>query len=474
MKAIHLQSLLDAYKDLSESAFLQYTQQFDMDKMRTNELDDLNMLITELASAGAAQLHQFFVGYRIKQISKEFDLLRIGKNYIVNIELKSESTEHRILKQLKQNVYYLKFLEVDILSFTFVSSTKTLYQLKDEKLIKVSFLHLLQVLENQQARMLTNIDDVFDPINYLVSPFELPHAFINGEYFLTSPQMTFKREILDLVEQNTSVVIDGAPGTGKTLLTYDLVKTWKKAGKRVVLVHGNVLNRGQRILNEQYGWDIQTVSVMSLTNIDIVVIDEAQKLSYEQLQHIRAKLMQSNTPAVFSLDAGHYLFGKGKRIDVLGYIEKHFDTKIYELKMVMRYNKEMQSFVQQLFDQRLVIGKQHFPNISVHYFSTKDAFIQHIEECKRTKWLVVDCYHFERPTTRDILGHEFNRVCVIIDNHFTYKANGRLSAARKSAAIDPLQVLYHTIIRTRKKLQLVVVENVTILQTIIHLLKNEH
>lgn len=231
MKAIHLQSLLDAYKDLSESAFLQYTQQFDMDKMRTNELDDLNMLITELASAGAAQLHQFFVGYRIKQISKEFDLLRIGKNYIVNIELKSESTEHRILKQLKQNVYYLKFLEVDILSFTFVSSTKTLYQLKDEKLIKVSFLHLLQVLENQQARMLTNIDDVFDPINYLVSPFELPHAFINGEYFLTSPQMTFKREILDLVEQNTSVVIDGAPGTGKTLLTYDLVKTWKKQGK---------------------------------------------------------------------------------------------------------------------------------------------------------------------------------------------------------------------------------------------------
>ncbi|WP_107841081.1 AAA family ATPase [Metasolibacillus meyeri] len=474
MKSIHLQSLLDAYKDLSESAFLQYVQQFDMEKIRTNELDDLNLLVEELIKAGEPPLHHFFVGYKIKQISKEFDLLRIGKNYIVNIELKSESTKNRIRKQLQQNVYYLKFLEVDILSFTFVSSTKTLYQLKGDRLIKVSFVHLLQVIENQQIRMLTNIDDVFDPINYLVSPFELPHSFINGEYFLTSPQMTFKREILDLVERNTSVVIDGAPGTGKTLLTYDLVKTWRKAGKRVVLVHGNVLNKGQRILNEQYGWAIQTVSEMSLESIDIVVIDEAQKLSYEQLQHIRGKLLESKIPAVFSLDAGHYFFGEGHRIDVRGYIEKHFDTKIYELKMVMRYNKEMQSFVQQLFDQRLVIGKQHFPNISIHYFSTKAAFTQHMEECRRTNWLVVDCYHFERPTTRDILGNEFNRVCVIIDSHFTYKANGRLSAARKSAAIDPLQVLYHTIIRTRKKLQLVIVDNVTILQSIIHLLKNEN
>ncbi|MCT6922721.1 AAA family ATPase [Metasolibacillus sp.] len=474
MKAMHLQSLLDAYRDLSESAFLQYTAQFDMEKMRTNELDDLNQLVEELTATGKPSLHHFFVGYKIKQISKEFDLLRIGKNYIVNIELKSESTKQRMRKQLQQNVYYLKFLEVDILSFTFVSSTKTLYQLKDDKLIKVSFLHLLKVLENQQIRLLTNIDDVFDPINYLVSPFELPHAFINGEYFLTSPQMTFKREILDLVEHNTSVVIDGAPGTGKTLLTYDLVKTWRKAGKRVVLVHGNVLNKGQRILNEQYGWTIQTVDVMSLANVDIVVIDEAQKLSYEQLQRIRAELLESKIPAVFSLDAGYYLFGEGHRIDVRGYIEKHFATKIYELKMVMRYNKEMQSFVHQLFDQRLVIEKQHFPNISVHYFSTEAAFTQHIEECKRTNWLVVDCYHFERPTTRDILGHEFNRVCVIIDNHFTYKANGRLSAAKKSATIDPLQVLYHTIIRTRKKLQLVIVDNVTILQAIINLLKNEH
>ena len=32
----------------------------------------------------------FFVSYSIPQIGKEFDLLRFGRNYILNIELKSE------------------------------------------------------------------------------------------------------------------------------------------------------------------------------------------------------------------------------------------------------------------------------------------------------------------------------------------------------------------------------------------------
>ncbi|GLC89639.1 AAA family ATPase [Lysinibacillus piscis] len=472
MKPIHLQSLLDAYADLSEMAFFHYVQQFEMDMMRVNELADLNSLVKELIRLGDPQLQQFFVGYRIKQISKEFDLLRIGKDYVINIELKRESTEERMQKQLKQNAYYLKFLEVDILNFTFVSSTQTLYQLQMEQLVEVSMDTLWQALANQQVKVLANLDDLFDPINYLVSPFDAPHAFMKEEYFLTSPQMTFKREILELVDQNKSVVIDGAPGTGKTLLTYDLVRTWKQAGKKVVLLHGTALNKGQHILNEQYGWHIKTVNDMVIDDADIVVIDEAQKLHYEQMQYIRTKLEEYQVPAVYSLDAGYYLFGEGKRMDVLGYIEKHFDMKQYELRTVMRYNKEMQTFAQLLFDKNLPLTRQYFPNVSVQYFSTNAAFIQHIEECRRTNWLVVNCYHFERPTN-DILGQEFDRVCLIVDHHFIYKPNGRISAMRKRRATDPMKVLYHTIIRTRKKLQIVVVNNPIALEHIVNIVKHE-
>lgn len=470
MKPIHLQSLVDAYEDLSPISFERYLQLFSMDRIRDGELHDLKQLLQQFHQGEPIPLHQFFVGYRIKQISKEFDLLRIGQNYIVNVELKRESSLEKIKKQLLQNIYYLKFLEVDIYSFTYISSTNTLYRLNGEQLLPVSPTELKEVLHDQQLRQLENIDNLFDPINYLLSPFEEPHAFIKGQYFLTASQTTYKREIIDLVNHNHSVVIDGAPGTGKTLLTYDLVKHWLTEGKKVALIHGKTLSNAQKVLSEQYGWAIQTSDNTSIENKDIVVIDEAQKLSYDTLQGLRKQLDAAQIPAVFSLDAGFYLFGTGKRIDVLGYLEKHLQPKVYELKMVMRYNKEMYTFAQQLMDQKNELHYEYFPNVSVKYFSTwRDAQSFFIES-ERSNWLVVNCFEFERFMMRDIVGKEFNRVCVIIDDQFLYKANGRLSAPRGHAVIDPMTILYHTIVRTRKTLQLVVVGNIPVLQYVLHML----
>ena len=45
----------------------------------------------------------FYVGYKIPQIGKEFDLLRFGKNYCINIEIKSEIDINKIREQLVKN-----------------------------------------------------------------------------------------------------------------------------------------------------------------------------------------------------------------------------------------------------------------------------------------------------------------------------------------------------------------------------------
>jgi hypothetical protein len=47
-------------------------------------------------------------------LEKEFDLLLFGKDCIINIELKSISTEEKIFKQLERNKYYLSFIEKNI------------------------------------------------------------------------------------------------------------------------------------------------------------------------------------------------------------------------------------------------------------------------------------------------------------------------------------------------------------------------
>lgn len=65
----------------------------------------------------------FFIGFKINQISKEFDLLRFGNNEIVNIELKNTSNEVKMKKQLIHNQHYLRSISSRIYSFTYVSST---------------------------------------------------------------------------------------------------------------------------------------------------------------------------------------------------------------------------------------------------------------------------------------------------------------------------------------------------------------
>ena len=83
----------------------------------------------------------YFVSYSIKQIGKEFDLLRISSDYIINIELKSRpvSTE-AIKKQLIQNRYYLSMLGKTIYSYTYISSENRLVRLSNTDKIIDSFL----------------------------------------------------------------------------------------------------------------------------------------------------------------------------------------------------------------------------------------------------------------------------------------------------------------------------------------------
>ena len=110
MKPINIVSLIHAKKDLSDQNFQSYIKNFNLSpKMRETELADVALLIEELQALGASasDLNYFFVGYTIERISKEFDLLRVGKNYILNIELKQEGTQERIHRQLLQNAHYL-------------------------------------------------------------------------------------------------------------------------------------------------------------------------------------------------------------------------------------------------------------------------------------------------------------------------------------------------------------------------------
>ena len=121
LKHINIISLTQAFDTLEKEEYLKLLTYHDIE-IKDSEVNDLKSLIKILNYRDGIKsiFNQFYIGYKILQIAKEFDLLRFGMDSVINVELKNSSTEEKILKQLKQNRYYLSFLNKRIYNYTFV------------------------------------------------------------------------------------------------------------------------------------------------------------------------------------------------------------------------------------------------------------------------------------------------------------------------------------------------------------------
>ncbi|TOE56057.1 hypothetical protein CGJ39_24875, partial [Vibrio parahaemolyticus] len=71
-----------------------------------------------------------------------------------------------------------------------------LYKLSsNDDLEVVDFSMLTQLLTNQNILKVDNPDDLFNPSDYLVSPFNSTEKFVNNQYFLTGQQEDIKNQI---------------------------------------------------------------------------------------------------------------------------------------------------------------------------------------------------------------------------------------------------------------------------------------
>lgn len=242
MKRINLLEFHNLFmsQDISKDEIKQFLE---IHNLKEHEFEDLNKLCEILKNAARRAPHIFenyYINYEIAQIGKVFDILRIGENSVVNVELKSKKDESKILKQLEQNYYYLSFLQKEIYCFTFISETSEFYYF-DKNNEKLELINIETILE--QIREIkdteTKIDDLFVPSNYLVSPFNNTEAFLKNEYFLTKSQEEIKNKIVKTIDDNSTKIfsIEGKAGTGKTLLAYDIARTLTDKGHKVAIVH---------------------------------------------------------------------------------------------------------------------------------------------------------------------------------------------------------------------------------------------
>ncbi len=493
MKPINLLSLCSSWKKLSESVFDDYANMYDIN-MKTEELDDLNSLVNELKLKNIDHkiYDCFFVGYSINQIGKEFDLLRIGENSIINIELKRKNTGHKITDQLKRNRYYLSFLDKEILNFTYVREENKLYTLDESGHLCESNIQLLaDELYKQKVIIFEDIDRLFDPTNYLVSPFNSTEAFLQGNYFLTKQQEEIKKSIMSSKSEKSSnfISIYGAAGTGKTLLTYDIAKSYISENKNVIIFHCGKLNSGHYKLHDAGFREIEPIKSLNaylkdnqLKDFDLVIFDEVQRIYSHQIASAIAAIKQGGNKCVFSYDSKQCLSTSESTRNIPDFLDTEASPAKFNLTEKIRTNKEIATFIKNLFDMSKQNHDQKYSNIEISYFSNEKEVRESLMLLGSQGWKSIsytpslhtsspfDKYQtFRNDNAHEVIGQEFDNVVAVMDRHFYYNQNGELSYNRNTY-YNATKMLFQIVTRTRKKLHIIIMDNEEILKHCIAIL----
>ncbi|MFA8337803.1 ATP-binding protein [Burkholderia cenocepacia] len=490
-KCINIQSLLQASKSLPEESFKGFLQHYGVE-IKAAEIEDLRALVGVLSALenGVQIFDKFYVGYKIPQIGKEFDLLRFGKELIVNIEIKKTCTDEKIKKQLLRNRYYLSFIGRPFYAVTFVSDSKKFYFLQEDgSLAVVEAGDVVKLLVSQVVNDAEIPDNLFNPSDFLVSPFNSTGKFLNGQYFLTHQQEEIKNKVIESVGAAKAaqfISIMGGAGTGKTLLIYDLAKEVINNKANPLIIHCGQLNGGHEELKDN-GWQI--VPIRDYRNRDLskhglIIVDEAQRIRSTQFDDIVNKITAANGYCIFSHDKLQTLANWEVKGEVSEKINSIPGIIQHTLSEKIRTNKEIAAFIKMLFYAKKTVPVPSNGNIELNYFNTTQDAKNYLDGLDRVKWEVLkftpsqyDNEHHDNyanaasKTSHQVIGQEFDGVAVIIDEYFSYSEDGDLMYTSPTYYLLD-KMLFQNITRSRKRLNLVIINNEKLLNRCISILKD--
>ncbi len=420
----------------------------------------------------------FYFSYVISHISKEFDLLKIAKDFghVLNIELKSQSVDtERIRHQLVQNRYYLRHISSNIDSFTFVAQEKRLYRLiADDQLEPVSFDVLADILKDFGESCNIDIETLFTASDFLISPIQTPERFLSHSYFLTTQQNDFKAHILQLLGTARYQCVLGSPGTGKTLLLYDLAMTLSET-MRVCLIHCGRITDNHRHLDEM----MERVDIVSAEDAfngcspddyDVLLVDESHRLSRESFSRITRVVDAGSMSCIFACDHRQLLYASEESQAVASEIQS-ISAECYKLSDKIRANKELSSFTLTLFDQTRKTGLYSYDCISVIYAENRAESIRFIRYFMHNNYIFMNI----DPEAEDLSeiasggrsgdvisvaasGQEFDKVVMLMDDRFYYDDSGKLCAIEvPENKLLFRELLFQGISRARESLCLIII-----------------
>lgn len=440
-------------------------------RIRRADQTALRSLLKTLKRNGLTDLSLydgFFFSFIIDHIGKEFDLLKVrsDRSAVLNIELKSQEIEpDRIGKQLLQNRYYLNTISSEIFSFTYVSSDRRFYTLdRGGRLTECGVEDLIRAMRTFTSFEPEDLSRHFHASDFIISPISSPERFLSSQYFLTNQQMFYRKELQVAIaakkEEALFLGITGEPGTGKTLLLFDLAKNLGEK-HRILLIHGAALSPGHLVLNAA----LPSVTIVPIRDVteefleesscDVILVDESQRLYQVGFDRIVSFVLSRGLSCIFVYDPSQVLSVPEKERDISSQIELLCGKSICSLSSRLRNNPESAAFVSNLFNLKSRTAKYRYENITLLRAASQE------EEELLLSYITGKGYVFcGMENMRDLIGQEFDNVVVTLDSSFFYDSAGLLTAApRKDSAWLPDRVLYQNVSRCRENLCLIVTQN---------------
>lgn len=458
-------------------------------KIRTWEWGSMRALAAQL------EMHmqevyslRFFYSFQIPRLGKEFDLLQIKDNHIVNIELKSGVvSDQAIRKQLIQNRYYLSVLGRPIQSYTYISSQNRLVRLTHhDHIVDADWERLCEDLQKEGMNYEGNIEDLFRAELYLISPITDPVRFLKKEYFLTSQQRDIEKKILRDIyaKQSGCFWFSGIPGTGKTLLLYDIAMKLS-VRHRICMVHCEENGEKWRILHER----LQRIDFLADEQIRIeerkagtqiplekyrgILVDEAHLLSKDKIERLLE--LSKEQPVIFSSDSEDVISSEEMDKENIKKLENQTDIKVFRLTNRIRTNAELSTFIQNMMHLPPRMNSRGYPHIFVVYANDDVEAENLLSDYIKQGYQWVEIEESERQEAQADLKmqavRDMDKIVLLLDERYYYDEEGYLRAAcfMKNGS-SYVRKIFHRLNHARESIALVVKNNEKVYNTLLDLL----
>ena len=451
---------------------------------KAHEVQSVRALVEGLTRCGLspAELDDFYLGYCIPRIGKEFDLLKLTRDHVLNIELKYRGIAlHLIRQQLLRNKYYLGHRGRTMEFYTVVAEPLTCYMLdREDHLVEVDITAVAASVLAVRGMGERDVDSLFQASDYLVSPLHTPERFVRGAYFLTQAQEQARKKMLAsfLGKSSGFYSLTGRPGTGKTLLLYDIAKSMAKCAGALVIACGG-LTLGQEVLNRTLpGFSVVCQEQLHVQpeltkRYRFVFVDEAQKLERSLFDTLTRQVPELGQFCVFSSDPGQVQTEREAQSAICQSIRALPLLGSCELRERLRMAAGTAGFLARLEDLKKKSGKkQDFSSISLSFAPSQAEGAQILDYYRQRGYTLIHTGAASRPyyrqrtdcTVYEACGREFDKVVLVMDDSFSYDKDKVLQSPQK-------ELFLQGACRTRQELALVVTEAPALFEKLVGLLK---